>query len=320
MDDEPSSVVATIKRESPETIDHSLEPLPKRPRRAPKQEGVKKRPRGRPPAVRPAPTALAPGAEPPVKRKRGRPPKNPDGPIKRKRAPGDEDAATIGSIDAEIAKLEEDINKSAAAYQECRKIMLMGVVSVEASQQTAKMNDLMDKLKSMKAARKEAIKKRDNHLMSLNAGEEKALVLEEVRELRARRKRLFPRDKEPLTEDHRVRVSSEETYLGRALGAGPSVEIDYRHWSAQVGDIYLLATDGAYDYLDAAAVHAALAAHPDDFDAVAAALVDTALQRGSQDNLTGLEQIVSGNAVKIAGGIREANARLRIRTYENDIH
>ena len=91
---------------------------------------------------------------------------------------------------------------------------------------------------------------------------------------------------EPLTEDHRVRVSSEETYLGRALGAGPSVEIDYRHWSAQVGDIYLLATDGAYDYLDAAAVHAALAAHPDNFDAVAAALVDTALQRGSQDNLT----------------------------------
>ena len=91
---------------------------------------------------------------------------------------------------------------------------------------------------------------------------------------------------EPLTEDHRVRVSSEETYLGRALGAGPSVEIDYRNWSAQVGDVYLLATDGAYDYLDAAAVHAALAAHPDNFDAVAAALVDTALQRGSQDNLT----------------------------------
>nr|AAQ21345.1 Csw010 [uncultured bacterium] len=98
--------------------------------------------------------------------------------------------------------------------------------------------------------------------------------------------RLHAQALEQLTEDHRVRVSSAETYLGRALGAGPTVEIDHRSWDSEVGEVYLLATDGAYEYLDAAAVHAALAQHGDDLDQAAKDLTDTALARGSQDNLT----------------------------------
>ncbi len=98
--------------------------------------------------------------------------------------------------------------------------------------------------------------------------------------------RLHAQALEQLSEDHRVRVSSVETYLGRALGAGPTVEIDYRSWGIEEGDIYLLATDGAYEYLDAPAINEALLAHPDDFDAAAVSLLDTALARGSPDNLT----------------------------------
>ncbi|HBZ98197.1 MAG TPA: protein kinase, partial [Pseudomonas sp.] len=33
---------------------------------------------------------------------------------------------------------------------------------------------------------------------------------------------------EQLSEDHRVRVSAETSYLGRALGINPHLEIDYR--------------------------------------------------------------------------------------------
>jgi serine/threonine protein phosphatase PrpC len=98
--------------------------------------------------------------------------------------------------------------------------------------------------------------------------------------------RLHAQALEQLSEDHRVRVSSVETYLGRALGAGPTVDIDYRSWALDVGEVYLLATDGAYEYLDAAAVHAALSEHANDFDAAAQALTATALARGSIDNLT----------------------------------
>jgi serine/threonine protein phosphatase PrpC len=91
---------------------------------------------------------------------------------------------------------------------------------------------------------------------------------------------------EPLTQDHRVQVSASETYLGRALGVGPSVEVDHRTWTLNVGDVYLLSTDGVHEFIDAADVHQALAAHPADLDAAASALADMAFERGSPDNLT----------------------------------
>ena len=91
---------------------------------------------------------------------------------------------------------------------------------------------------------------------------------------------------EQLTEDHRVHLSSVESFLGRALGMGPNVEIDYRSLPAEVGDLYLLATDGAYPHLDAAAVHQAIADSAGDFDGAAQALVATARTRGATDDMT----------------------------------
>ena len=102
----------------------------------------------------------------------------------------------------------------------------------------------------------------------------------------ARIYRLHPQALEQLTEDHRVHLSSAESYLGRALGAGPNVEIDYGCWQAEVGEVYLLATDGAYAGLDAASVHAALAECGDDFDQAARRLAALAPARGSQDDST----------------------------------
>ena len=98
--------------------------------------------------------------------------------------------------------------------------------------------------------------------------------------------RLHPRSLEQLREDHRQRMSATETYLGRALGAGSCVEIDYRSWEAETGEIYLLATDGAYAGLQAEDVHQAMEAHADDLDAAAAGLVALARARGSDDDAT----------------------------------
>ena len=91
---------------------------------------------------------------------------------------------------------------------------------------------------------------------------------------------------EQLTEDHRVHLSSVESFLGRALGMGPNVEIDYRCLVAEVGDLYLLATDGAYMHFDAAAVHSAVTQGAGDLDAAAQALVTTAHARGATDDMT----------------------------------
>ncbi|MDA7419138.1 protein kinase [Xenophilus arseniciresistens] len=79
---------------------------------------------------------------------------------------------------------------------------------------------------------------------------------------------------EQLTQDHRVNLGDGATLLGRALGAQASVEIDHHCWPAEAGELYLLATDGACAGLDAARVHAALAAcEGDDLDAAARQLV-----------------------------------------------
>lgn len=91
---------------------------------------------------------------------------------------------------------------------------------------------------------------------------------------------------EPLTQDHRVRVYGGQTYLGRALGLSAHLDIDHACWPAEIGETLLLATDGAYEHIDAALVNDTLATHGANLQAAAEALVAGALARGSQDNVT----------------------------------
>ena len=98
--------------------------------------------------------------------------------------------------------------------------------------------------------------------------------------------RLHPQSLEQLTEDHRIGLSATESYLARALGTASHIEVDYNSWEATAGEIYLLATDGAYSHLTAARVHQALAQYPDDLDSAAAQLVIEARSAGSQDDAT----------------------------------
>ena len=91
---------------------------------------------------------------------------------------------------------------------------------------------------------------------------------------------------EPLTEEHRVWLSPEQSYLGRALGINPHLEIDYRTLPLQVGDLFLLLTDGVHEWLSETALLALIDPHEADLDAAARRLVLEAHARGSPDNLT----------------------------------
>ena len=100
---------------------------------------------------------------------------------------------------------------------------------------------------------------------------------------------------EQLTNDHRIAVSSEQSYLSRALGVNAQVEIDYRTLSIERGDVFVLATDGVYEHVDARFITGAIAQHATDLDDAAQSIVAEALSRGSADNLT--IQIVRIDAV-----------------------
>lgn len=91
---------------------------------------------------------------------------------------------------------------------------------------------------------------------------------------------------EQLTNDHRLRVSQEQSYLSRALGMHAQLDIDYQAFAIEPGEVFVLASDGVYEFVDAALVSAAVGRHRDDLDAAARDIVEAALARGSDDNLT----------------------------------
>lgn len=91
---------------------------------------------------------------------------------------------------------------------------------------------------------------------------------------------------EQLTEDHRIHISPGQSCLARALGMDRKVDIDYRAVQIEKGDVLLLATDGVYEFVEAAFITETIAASGDDLDSAAKVLADEACRRGSADNLT----------------------------------
>jgi len=91
---------------------------------------------------------------------------------------------------------------------------------------------------------------------------------------------------EQLTNDHRIVISSQQSYLGRALGVNPQIEIDYQMLRLEPGDVFVLATDGIYEHLSARRIAKAVNEGSADLDAAAKGIVDQAFEAGSEDNLT----------------------------------
>ena len=91
---------------------------------------------------------------------------------------------------------------------------------------------------------------------------------------------------EQLTTDHQVRVRKDLTYLARAMGMTMNLEIDYRVLDLEAGDLFLLTTDGIHDVIAHAELTDWLTGLPDTLHGYASELMQTALSRGSDDNLS----------------------------------
>lgn len=91
---------------------------------------------------------------------------------------------------------------------------------------------------------------------------------------------------ECLTDDHRFWLSSEESYLSKALGVTPRLEIDYQSLTLQLGDVLLLATDGVYESFQDSLIAQSLVEHGDDLNRAAQVLAEHAFAQGSSDNLS----------------------------------
>ncbi len=114
---------------------------------------------------------------------------------------------------------------------------------------------------------------------------------------------------EQLTDDHRVHVSSEQSYLSRAMGINPQIEIDYRLVPLEKNDVFLLATDGVYSHAGPRFIARTIQENAGDLDAAAKAIVTEAYRNGSDDNLTAqivrIDELPNGDARELFGGASE---------------
>jgi len=91
---------------------------------------------------------------------------------------------------------------------------------------------------------------------------------------------------EQLTEDHRLWVSRDKSYLQRALGMKDNINIDYKSLLIEVNDIFILATDGIYEFVSEEFIIDSIKDYNQDLNNAAKLISDKAFENGSDDNLT----------------------------------
>ncbi|MCK5924555.1 MAG: protein kinase, partial [Methylococcales bacterium] len=98
--------------------------------------------------------------------------------------------------------------------------------------------------------------------------------------------RLRDQTLEQLTNDHRRWVSKEKSYLSRAMGVLPRLEIDYDSFQVTIGDYFLFATDGIYEFVNSRFISKIIHEQHNCLENAAKIIAEEALKQGSDDNLT----------------------------------
>lgn len=91
---------------------------------------------------------------------------------------------------------------------------------------------------------------------------------------------------EQLTRDHVASISDEKQYLIRAMGMDTTLNIDASTAEIEEGDILYLDSDGIHDFLEDSEIRAIIEEGLDDLGHSCRKLVESALEAGSDDNLS----------------------------------
>lgn len=122
---------------------------------------------------------------------------------------------------------------------------------------------------------------------------------------------------EQLTEDHRGWISSEQSYLSRAMGIHAKIELDYSTFAIQPNDVFVFVTDGVYEHVSTELMHSmatdttlvACEQSPINLDNAAKQMVEHAFADGSTDNLSAqIIRVDSLPSQDIAERVQQLNA------------
>ena len=89
-----------------------------------------------------------------------------------------------------------------------------------------------------------------------------------------------------LTVDHKTWVAKEKSYLSRAMGADTRLQIDYGKQALETGDIFILTTDGAHEYLTSQELLGIIRDNRNNLNKAAELVVRQAQHNQSPDNVT----------------------------------
>lgn len=98
--------------------------------------------------------------------------------------------------------------------------------------------------------------------------------------------RLRGQQVELLTRDHAQRIDRQTTYLSRALGADPVLEIDTAADEVEVDDVFILTSDGIHDAIPQGQFNDLIKQLHQQPEQLVKAAIDRALELGSSDNLS----------------------------------
>jgi serine/threonine protein phosphatase PrpC len=117
---------------------------------------------------------------------------------------------------------------------------------------------------------------------------------------------------EQLTQDHRVWIGADQSYVSRAVGFKAQIDIDYQALPIEKNDVFLLASDGVYEHVKSTFMIDAITLHRADLDVAAQAIVAEALKCGSQDNLTVQIVVVEDLPAREAGEVHRQVTELAL--------
>ena len=98
--------------------------------------------------------------------------------------------------------------------------------------------------------------------------------------------RLRANNLEQLTTDHGFLGSENNAYPTCGLGTKPLLEIDYTSMPIELNDIFFMASESIYEYVNPEFIIDIIKEHQHDIDLAAELIVEKAYQKGSEENLT----------------------------------
>ncbi|VAW53102.1 Serine/threonine protein kinase, partial [hydrothermal vent metagenome] len=90
---------------------------------------------------------------------------------------------------------------------------------------------------------------------------------------------------EQLTQDHRIWITKDKSYLSRAVGVELHLDIDYKTVDVELDDVFVMTTDGIHDYMPDKQI-LNIITQSNHLSIIADQLISTALSQGSHDNVT----------------------------------